>query len=333
VYEEQLCFILGGILGLKGNMTLTMLVFAIHMETFVARFRDRARVTIQIGGDDFFVAVSKCLRSVKFELLDELKTVTKRHMGHLKEFHITECSCNQLTLPSSRYCKKSFEVVPGFDGRHKIMKVRTLPKLPLMLEQLVCDELNPRREKELLMGVHDVTKHWPIEEERLQAFTLLIDVATSVFGSVSTNFERSVPKVLPSSSFVIVNGHYYTHGAIDIINRVESVDYPLDALRFRTTIESKLQYLLLRESTNVAIIRCRVNNKNRSVVCLDSQRRRLTDQMPFSLEPSCLRDELFNMCVREYLTFLTELKGSLEVLEEEVRRIVDVPQINLAFTV
>lgn len=331
-YEKQICVILGGILGLKGNMSLTMLVFAleariVRIETFEAL---RVQLHFQIGGDDFFVLPLGGGRTNQIAALSLVHTRFSRNMGRLKNLDITECFLDSITVPNHKFCKKSFQVLKVFEKNRFRISVVSLPKIPLMLEHLSLEfPLDSIEYRAFVSGVYDVCKDFPAED-RLTAQGLLLDTYSQVFAAIPEfSFERWCPKDVRPIDLYYMDGLFASAIAQTIIDEVEPVYYPLDYLTFRRKFSQKAKFLNRDIESSLTTCPVRIFGRERLVYCLDREREIYSSNTVFMLSPSPDKDYNYLFAVRAFLQFLTNLKDILPVLRQMVTQITIVPPVNL----
>jgi len=294
-YEGQLLKIIGGILGLKGNMTATMIAFAIECEIMIRKWKPRqVQLFKQLGGDDFFgVAYGNSLPS----LVRAAQTVFKRvktHIGWCGEEFIQIVPTDVETKLLNPFCKKAMRSTPFQDQTGKRwLRFKSLAKLPIMADFLTSDKVNSEGKREFLDGCISATKRYSVET-RGQMLAVLRRTAMLVHDMSSQEFtlSRLTPHVMGSYNLTEIRpGRYITSQALQAAQNVQPLKLLLrsgDAVVVRTSVNEKLQTLFRRKKVTICEMKMSLYDSEQtydSVICHMKEKKKLTRLLHTSWGP------------------------------------------------
>jgi len=237
-YNGELFKILGGILGLKGNMSLTMIAFASLLGAKAATELSGFDYHLQIGGDDFILAVMG-ERSVVSDKLENIKCFITEYVGHLGEWSTVNIPSGlDMTLRDNRYCQKWVRA----EWTQDCVRLRTLDKVPFMMDQFLQRHWDVDTHRAFVTGVYNVTRKF----EPLNSSILTGVMAKLHLLRYGHRLDPRVTKMCVDTSLHhLVVGFYDGVSASDAAIRLGSnvKDKEYTNVRFRTTLLEKLQYL------------------------------------------------------------------------------------------
>lgn len=279
----------GGMLGVNGNITLTLLAFSIVLMDLRDTLEETLDVEIesQLGGDDFYM-------QIQGDAVDEaatyVRTAIETEVGHLKEFYVYEATDldHEVTLGAS-FCKRKILVSPDSTVAQFAVNITTLPTVPVL-----ADLVAPKHYRNDRQSVEDFTKFFFSIHDSLKEFDCrseLIDILSGVYmelqpvpNFINVNTKRLIP---------LVNGVYDGFGNFStnaLLARCETVPPVLSSSGFsyRVSEGQQLRYLLNRK---LAVIRksfsAGSNGKPARVTLLTRELRRCSVRaVPGALSPS-----------------------------------------------
>jgi len=221
----------GGMLGVNGNITLTLLAFSIVLMDLRDTLEETLNVKVesQLGGDDFYMQI---LGNNIDEAATYVRTVIENEVGHLKEFYVHEITDldHEVTLDAS-FCKRKILVSPASTSTRFFAKITSLPAVPILADLLAQKHFRNNREsvegfRKFFFSIHDSLKEFDCRSGLIdilsgvymelqpvpnfvnvavKRLTPLISGAHDGFGNFSSNALLAkcelVPSVLSSSGF------------------------------------------------------------------------------------------------------------------------------------
>lgn len=221
----------GGMLGVNGNINLTLLAFSIVLmdlrETLEASLG--VEVQSQLGGDDFFMHI---LGDNVDDAVTHVRSVIETEVGHLKEFYVYEATgLDHEVVLDAKFCKRKILVTPESTRSRFAVNVTTLPTVPILADLVAQkkfrnDSQSIKDFSKFFFTIHDSLKEFDCRSElidmlsgaylELQPVPKFVDVTTKRysprvsgvydgFGNFSSNALLAqcelVPPVLASSGF------------------------------------------------------------------------------------------------------------------------------------
>lgn len=330
-YETYLIKILGGILGLKGNMTLTMMCLHVHCDMMKQKWGLRAvKMKFQIGGDDFFMVVTGSIALMQQATTDVHDFITS-HIGRLGTWYVQRIDASHSFELRERYCLKAVLCHARDETTGEVL-ITTLDKLPLMMDYFVTkpSRLTFSDTTIFLSGVYDCVQKFSLEN-RAVAYSVLRDVACVIHEMNPMQFEfmKTSPLLVEMDRFDLEGALLVTPTASKMINNVPLIVY--ENVSFRHSFGSKLQVLLERETPCVCLLDVYTTvmpNRKSVLVCDMKSKRTYTDIVKRVWEPVCTTQATRHIAEQMIYT-VREVIDMLKSLEQEVQRIVLVPEWTL----
>jgi hypothetical protein len=243
----------GGMLGVNGNINLTLLAFSIVLMDL----RETLEVTLgvevesQLGGDDFFMQL---VGDNVDDAATHVRTVIEAEVGHLKEFYVHEITDldHEITLGAS-FCKRNILVSPNSTRTQFQATITTLPTVPvladLVAQKVFRSEATSIKEfTKFFFSIHDSLKEFDCRSD-------LIDILSGVYmelqpipNFVITTTKRYVPLV---EGVYDGFGNFSSNALLAKCDLVPSV-LASSGYSYRVSKNQQLRYLLNRKR---AIIR------------------------------------------------------------------------------
>lgn len=246
----------GGYLGVKANMTLTTLAFAIRLEAVsraISRLtQNRVTLTGQVGGDDFVLFMwgpnENELKDLGARILSEIRSTS----GQLKDpkwemLHLETPTHGQF---NSEFCKKGvgYSVTPDVVGDSFFVQVGSLRKLPLM-GQLVVRPIdkpfatNRFRHFDVQMGHY--FREFP-EADRVWFHNAYLEAYRDYYHHSHVVMTRYTVFRVDESALRSVDGRLVTNGALRVLLSTPTLA-TFDGEYHTGTSARKVSLLLSRE--------------------------------------------------------------------------------------
>jgi len=243
----------GGMLGVNGNISLTLLAFSIVLMDLETTLDVTLAIDLksQIGGDDFFMSV---IGNDIDEALALIRTTIENEVGHLKEFYVHEVTdLDQDVVLDAKFCKRRVLVSPKSTATTFIVNVTSLPAVPIL-----ADLLAPKKFKDagqankafstFVFSIYDSLKEFDCRSE-------LMDILTGAYMELQPppNFVVSTVKRYAPSCDGSYDGYgNFSSTALEAACRLVPPVLASSGFNYRVTRGQQLRYLLIRKK---AIIR------------------------------------------------------------------------------
>jgi len=245
---------MGGYLGVKANMTLTTMAFAVrldlHSRNLMSDNRDLS-ILGQIGGDDYMYLIQGPNRRVVEQTQASFTAMIEQYVGQTKDpFETWVDLFAEDTHPSVRFCKKSlwFTTTLGRDDSVRDLLIQADYKLPFMGELITCMFYTTNRSvlnklREFIVQVERFFQDYDDSEDWINAYVLsfchLYDLP--LMGRL-----YYTTRAVCADGLIMVDGAAMTRGAFRSLSTFQDIRNSDGELLTQTT-DNRLGVLMSRE--------------------------------------------------------------------------------------
>jgi len=250
---------IGGYLGIKANIVLTIYSFVLRMIDLQNKFQSSnplVRFHGQIGGDDFFVYLIGDNLNELIYLRQTIVATMERYFGRLKEPTQFEYNIDSVSgVARADFCKKKVVVFVNIDSNNYHtydLVIRSVEKLPLMsqLITLVATDNNRDKLNELRKFYVQMKNFFKYSRESESLINIYMCAYFDAYGITGINTCRWKTKSISSDAIKLLDNHYVTNNAYMKLLIFDNL-YTRDFRNLTSSFTEKLTILRLLEVIEV----------------------------------------------------------------------------------